>query len=110
MAGPAKFELKEFLRFAKMTDFLKQEYHPFTAISREAVKLGIVKQNEVNKFYHIFTVSVDVIDLFKRRYVPEDQTSTGRARNEWKLKDEVTENVFIERVRNYVSQNFKTPL
>lgn len=110
MAGPAKFELKAFLIFAKMVDFLKEEYRPFTAIAIEAVRRGIIKQSEVNKYYHIFTVCVDRIDVFDSMYFPEDQTSTGRARYEWKLKKEVTENIFIERVRNYVRQNFKTPL
>ncbi len=111
MVGPAKFELKEFLNFAKLLDFLKQDYRPFTAISREAVRRGIIKQSEVNHFYHIFTTCIEVVmDLFDNMYFPEDQTPTGKARYEWKLKDGVTEKVFIERINKYVAQNFKTPL
>lgn len=110
MACPAKYELKKFLKFAQMIDFLKEKKRPFTAIAREAVNRGIFKQTEVNHFYHIFMVCVDCINLFDFRYCPEDQSPTGRAKYEWKLKDGVTQEIFIEKVNEYVKINFKTPL
>ena len=110
MRYPAKHELRKFLIFAKMVDFLKQEYYPFTAIAREAVRRGYIKQDEVNHYYHIFSTCVSCFDFFDNMYFPEDQTPTGRARYEWKLKPEITQSIFVQKVNDYVGKNFKTPL
>ena len=110
MRYPAKWELEEFAKLANMVDFLRLEYHPFTSISREAVKRKIIKSDEANRLYSCFSICVGRIAIFDGHFYPSDQTSTGRDRWEWKLKEEVTKDIFLERVKDYAKHNFKTPL
>ena len=107
MRNPAKWELEEFAKLADMVDFLRLEYHPFTAISKEAVKRKIIKPDEANRFYSCFSVCVGIIDAFEGQFYPSDQTPTGRDRWEWKLKDGITREIFLEKVKAYAKLNFK---
>ena len=114
MRKPAKWELEEFAKLAEMVDFLRVEYRPFTTISKEAIKRKIIKPDEANRLYSCFSVCVGVIDAFEGRFFPGDQTPTGHDRWEWKLKDGITREIFLEKVRAYgkvnFKLNFKTPL
>ena len=107
---PAKWELEEFAKLADMADFLALEYHPFAAIAKEAVRRKIIKSKEVNKMYSCFTVCNGAIDVFDKYFSPGDQTPTGRDRWEWKLKEGVTKEVFLEKVKNYKGYYFSTPM
>jgi hypothetical protein len=107
LRNPAKWELEEFAKLADMVDFLRLEYHPFTAISKEAVKRKIIKPDEANRFYSCFSVCVGIIDAFEGQFYPSDQTPTGRDRWEWKLKDGITREIFLEKVKAYAKLNFK---
>ena len=114
MRSPAKWELEEFAKLADMVDFLKLDYHPFTAISEEAVKRKIIKHGEASRLYSCFSVCAGRIDAFEGQFYPSDQTPTGRERWEWKLKDEITREIFLEKIKTYAKLNFKlnfkTPL
>jgi len=107
LRSPTKWELEEFAKLANMVDFLRLEYHPFAAISREAVKRKIIKSDEVNRLYQCFSACVSVIDVFNGEFYPSDQTPTGRDRYEWKLKEGITKEIFLESVKAYANQNFK---
>lgn len=109
MRNPAKWELKEFAKLADMVDFLKTEYRPFTAIAREAVRLGIIKQEETSRLYSCFSICTGRIGAFYGQFYPSDQTPTGRNRWEWKLKEEVTKESFLKEITEYIRRNFKTP-
>ena len=113
MRNPAKWELEEFAKLADMVDFLRIEYHPLTTISKEAVKRKIIKPDEANRLYLCFSVCVVIIDVFEGQFYLGDQTPTGRDRWEWKLKDGITREIFLEKVKAYAKQNFelnfKTP-
>ena len=93
-----------------MIDFLREKYRPFTEIAREAVRRGIIKRSEVDRFYHFFKSAEDSMHIFEREFYPYDQTDTGRSRWEWKLPEDMTEERFMNRVNEYVKNNFKTPL
>ena len=107
MRSPTKWELEEFAKLANMVDFLRLEYHPFAAISREAVKRKIIKSDEANRLYSCFSVCVGIIDVFEGQFYHSDQTPTGRDRWEWKLKDGITREIFLEKVKAYTKLNFK---
>ena len=111
MSGPAKFEIREFVRIIlPMIDFLEEKHRPFTAIAKEAVRLGIIRSSEVDHFYWIFTIVQHGIHIFEGIFYPYDQTSTGRDRWEWKLPDNMTEEKMMQRINEYVRMHFKTPL
>jgi hypothetical protein len=107
---PAKWELEEFAKLADMADFLAAEYHPFVAIAKEAVRRETIKSSEVNRMYSCFRVCNGPIDVFDKRFSSSDQTPTGHDRWEWKLKEGVTKEVFLEKVRNYKGYYFNTPM
>jgi hypothetical protein len=107
---PAKWELEEFAKLAGMTDFLAGEYHPFVAIAKEAVRRKIIKSNEVKRMYSCFRVCNGPIDVFDKHFSPSDQTRTGHDRWEWKLKEGVTKEIFLEKVKNYKGYYFNTPM
>jgi hypothetical protein len=77
MQKPAKWEIREFAKLVSMIDFLKEEYHPFAEIAREAVRRGIIQQSEVNRFYHCFSVCIGRIGGFKGEFFPSDQHLLG---------------------------------
>ena len=111
MSGPAKFEIREFVRIIlPMIDFLKEKYRPFTAIAREAVRRGIIKESEVDRFYWVFTVVNRGIHIFEGEFYPSDQTPTGRDRWEWKLAGDISKEKLMKRIDGYVRTNFRTPL
>ena len=98
MRDPAKWELKEFAKLADMIDFLKTEYRAFSAIAREAVRRGIIKQDETSRLYSCFSVCTNRIGGFEGQFYPSDQTPTGRNRWQWKLKQEVTRESFLKEI------------
>lgn len=93
-----------------MIDFLKEKYRPFTAIAKEAVRRGIIKSNEVDHFYWVFTVVNHGIHIFEGEFYPSDQTQTGRNRWEWKLRGDMSKEKMMRKIDDYVRRNFKTPL
>jgi len=109
MRNPAKWELKIFAKLANMVDFLKGKYKPFTEIAGEAVRSGIIKQEEISTLYTCFTVCVGRVGGFEGVFFPDDQTPTGRARWEWRLKEDMTKESFQKAVDEYIKKHFKTP-
>ena len=107
---PAKWELEEFGKLADMADFLAAEYRPFVAIAKEAVRRKIIKSSEVNRMYSCFRVCSVPIDVFDKHLSPNDQTPTGHDRWEWKLKEGVTKEVFLEKAKNYKEYYFNMPM
>jgi len=110
LRGPAKWELEEFAKLADMVDFLALGYHPFAVIAKEAVKRKIIKANEVNRMYSCFSVCTGRVDVFDRQFVSSDQTPTSRDRWEWKLKEGITKQIFLEKIKDCARYYFKEPL
>lgn len=106
---PAKWQLQEFAKLATMTDFLKSEYRPFTAIANEAVRRGIIKEENKSRLYDCFTACTRRIDVFDGSFYPSDQTPTGKSRWEWRLKPNITKESFEKEVKDYIREHFKTP-
>jgi hypothetical protein len=107
LRDPAKWELEEFAKLADMVDFLRIEYRPFTAIAGEAVRRRIIKKGETNRLYSCFSVCTERIAVFEGRFFPSDQTPTGRDRWEWKLKTDITKELFLEKVEAYTKTHFQ---
>lgn len=110
MRDPCKWEIEEFAKLVNMIDFLKEELRPFAAIAKEAVRRGIIREDQVQRFYYCFSGCTPVFGMFEGVFVPYDQSPTGRDRWEWKLRHNTTRQSFMKEINGYVKTNFKTPL
>ena len=58
-------------------------------------------------YTHVLAFVFGIIDAFEGQFYPSDQTPTGHDRWEWKLKDGITREIFLEKVKAYAKLNFK---
>jgi len=109
LKDPKKYDLKMILKLTPMLDFLREGFHPISEITREAIRRGIIMEDEKDLLFVSFKRVDNRIDLFEFKFYPRDQSPTGNARYEYRLKD-LTPDDFWICIEQYNNKHFKSQL
>ena len=104
---PTIDDLITFRKLSVLVNYMNKRFLPFSLIIKEVFKEGIIEEKDRDNLFVAFSRVTMHIGLFENRFLPSDQSYTGRDRWEYKLKSGITKDKFEEKLIKYAEKHFK---